>query len=50
VIRPTDPGQIDAMGAANFLMASGLFIGQPPAFTKLLLSMAADADAAKREF
>ncbi len=49
VIRPTDPGQIDAMGAANFLMASGLFIGQPPAFTKLLLSMAADADAAKRE-
>jgi hypothetical protein len=49
VIRPTDPGQIDAMGAANFLIASGLFIGQPPAFAKLLLSMAADADAAKRE-
>jgi hypothetical protein len=49
VIRPTDPGQIDALGAANFLIASGLFIGQPPAFTKLLLSMANEADAAKRE-
>jgi hypothetical protein len=49
VIRPTDPGQIDAMGAANFLIASGLFVGQPPAFAKLLLRMAAEADAAKRE-
>jgi hypothetical protein len=49
VIRPTGQGQIDAMGAANFLIASGLFIGQPPAFTSLLLSMASDADAAQRQ-
>jgi hypothetical protein len=48
VIRPTADGQIDAMGAANALIANGLFIGQPPAFTALLLDMAADADAATR--
>ena len=33
VIRPTGPGQIDAVGDANFLITSGLFIGQPPEFT-----------------
>jgi hypothetical protein len=49
VIRPTNAGQIDALGAANFLIAQGLFIGQPPSFSKLLLSMAAEADAAQRE-
>src|SRR3984957_8409639 len=49
VIRPTSPGQIDALGAANFLIASGLFIGQPPEFNELLIRMAKDADAAKRE-
>jgi hypothetical protein len=49
VIRPTGPGQIDALGAANFLINSGLFIGQPKEFTQLLLSMANAADAAKRE-
>jgi ferritin-like protein len=49
VIRPTGPGQIDAMGAANFLIASGLFIGQPPAFSALLLDMASAADAAQRQ-
>jgi hypothetical protein len=48
VIRPTGPGQIDAVGAANFLIASGLFIGQPPQFNELLLLMAQAADAAKR--
>ncbi len=48
VIRPTGQGQIDAMGAANFLIASGLFIGQSPQFTQLLLAMAAAADAANR--
>jgi hypothetical protein len=49
VIRPTSPGQIDALGAANFLIGSGLFIGQPPEFSALLISMANEADAAKRE-
>ncbi|HEX3685138.1 MAG TPA: hypothetical protein VHU83_21565 [Bryobacteraceae bacterium] len=49
VIRPTSPGQIDALGAANFLINSGLFIGQPNEFNKLLLTMANEADAAKRE-
>jgi hypothetical protein len=49
VIRPTSPGQIDALGAANFLIASGLFIGQPPEFNELLISMAKEADAAERE-
>ena len=50
VIRPTSPGQIDALGAANFLIASGLFIGQPGEFSELLLGMAQAADAAQREF
>ena len=48
VIRPTGPGQIDALGAANFLMASGLFIGQPPQFSQLLLDFANEADSAVR--
>ena len=36
VIRPTNFGQIDALGAAKFLINSGLFIGQPPAFFAVL--------------
>jgi hypothetical protein len=48
VIRPTGQGQIDAMGAANFLIASGLFIGQPPSFMQLLLELATNADSAVR--
>jgi hypothetical protein len=48
VIRPTSQGQIDAMGAAQFLIASGLFIGQSPTFTQLLLTLAKAADAAQR--
>jgi hypothetical protein len=48
VIRPTGPGQIDAKGAANFLIDSGLFIGQPPQFNEFLLLLAAAADAATR--
>jgi hypothetical protein len=48
VIRPSGDGQIDAMGAANALIANGLFIGQPPVFTELLLNMALQADAASR--
>ena len=49
IIRPTSPGQIDALGAANFLIGEGLFIGQPKEFNELLISMAKEADAAKRE-
>ena len=49
VIRPTSPGQIDAIGAANFLIASGLFTGQPKRFNQMLLTLANEADAAKRE-
>jgi hypothetical protein len=48
VIRPTSPGQIDAVGAIHALTADGLFIGQPQSFINLLLNMAAEADAAQR--
>jgi Ferritin-like domain len=50
VIRPVSPrGGIDAVGAVNALIADGLFIGQPKAFTDLLTRMAREADAARRE-
>jgi len=49
IIRPTGPGQLDALGAINGFIADGLFIGQPKAFTDLLLDLAADADRAQRE-
>jgi hypothetical protein len=49
VIRPTSQGQIDAVGAANFLIGEGLFIGQTPRFTELLLNLANAADAAQRQ-
>src|SRR6201981_2889141 len=50
VIRPVTPqGGIDAVGAINALIADGLFIGQPKAFTDRLLRMAREADAAQRE-
>lgn len=49
VIRPTAQGQIDAVGAANFLIGEGLFIGQTPRFTELLLNLAHAADAAQRQ-
>ena len=48
VIRPTSPGQIDAIGAINGFIADGLFIGQPQSFIELLLTLAAEADAAER--
>ncbi len=48
VIRPTSPGQIDAVGAVNALIADGLFIGQSPKFIGLLLSMAVETDAVQR--
>jgi hypothetical protein len=46
IIRPTETNNA-AMGAANFLRASGLFLGQPPAFFTLLQDLASDADAAR---
>jgi hypothetical protein len=49
VIRPTSAGQIDALGAANFLITQGLFTGQPKSFFELLLDLAHDADSAKRD-
>jgi hypothetical protein len=49
VIRPTAFGQIDALGAAKFLIASGLFIGQTPDFFRMLLNLALEADAANRQ-
>jgi hypothetical protein len=48
VIRPTSPGQIDAVGAVKALTADGLFIGQPPQFFELLEVLAIEADAAQR--
>jgi hypothetical protein len=48
VIRPTSPGQLDATGAINGFIADGLFIGQPQSFIELLLTLAAEADAAER--
>jgi Ferritin-like domain len=49
VIRPTSPGQIDAVGAINGFIADQLFAGQSPEFTELLLDLAHDADAARRQ-
>ncbi len=48
VIRPTSPHQIDAVGAIEGFITDGLFIGQPPAFTELLLKLARAADSARR--
>jgi hypothetical protein len=48
VIRPTGPGQINAVGFVNALIADGLFIGQPQSFTALLGEMAEAADEAVR--
>ena len=49
IIRPTETNGI-AMNVLNFLTNMGLFIGQSPAFFKLLRDLAQDADAAKRGF
>jgi hypothetical protein len=48
VIRPTGQNGTNAMGAANFLTASGLFIGQSQEFFTTLFGLAAAADAAQR--
>jgi hypothetical protein len=49
VIRPTSPGQVDARGAIQGAIDDGLFIGQPKEFVQLLLRMADEADAARRQ-
>src|SRR6201987_4824144 len=51
IIRPTSPGQLDARGAIRGFIADGLFIGQQhlAEFQTLILDMAAEADAARRE-
>jgi hypothetical protein len=49
IIRPTGPGQLDAVGAIQGFIKDGLFIGQPDdEFTELLLQMAEEADLARR--
>jgi hypothetical protein len=48
IIRPTGPGQLDAVGAIRGFISDGLFLGQPDEFTNLLLRMADDADQAQR--
>jgi hypothetical protein len=48
VIRPTGQDQTNAMGAANYLTSSGLFIGQSQEFFATLFGLAAAADAAQR--
>jgi hypothetical protein len=52
IIRPTSPGQLDARGAIEGFIADGLFIGQQQSkeFLDLIRDMAAEADAARREF
>jgi hypothetical protein len=47
IVRPTAT-QGAAMGAVKFLAASGLFIGQSPAFFEMVRDLAEDADAANR--
>jgi hypothetical protein len=47
IIRPTATHGA-AMGAAKFLTAMGLFLGQPPAFFAALTTLAQQADAARR--
>jgi hypothetical protein len=49
IIRPTGPGQLDAIGVINSFIADGLFLGQPPQFLQLITSLASAADAAQRE-
>jgi hypothetical protein len=49
IIRPTATKGA-AMGAVKALTADGLFIGQTDEFKELVNDLAADADAARREF
>jgi hypothetical protein len=48
IIRPTGPGQLDALGAINGFIADGLFIGQSREFIQLILELAQEADQSLR--
>jgi hypothetical protein len=48
VVRPSSPGQLDAVGVIEAFIAGGLFIGQPQEFINMLLNLAQSADAARR--
>jgi hypothetical protein len=48
IIRPTGPGQIDAVGGIRGFISDGLFLGQSDEFTDLLLRLADAADQAQR--
>jgi hypothetical protein len=48
IIRPTETKNA-AMGAAKFLMAENLFLGQSANFFSMIQDLASDADAARRE-
>ncbi len=48
VVRPTGPGQLDAVGVMRSFIEDGLFTGQPREFTNLLLELAVEADSATR--
>lgn len=50
IIRPTGPGQIDALGAIQGFIDDGLFIGQGNDFTDKVLGLAVAADDAQRGF
>ena len=47
IVRPTATRGA-AMGAVKFLAASGLFLGQSPAFFEMMRDLAEDADSAQR--
>jgi hypothetical protein len=49
IIRPTGAAHVSAMGAVNAFTADGLFRGQPQRFLDFLKSLAAAADAARRD-
>jgi hypothetical protein len=48
IIRPTATKGV-AMGAVNALTHDGLFIGQSPAFFRMIMELAEEADEARRE-
>ena len=48
IVRPTSTRQGGAVAAIRGLVASGLFIGQPPAFFAAATALAEAADAARR--
>jgi hypothetical protein len=50
VIRPSSSGQGGAVATIKSFVADGLFFGQSQKFINLLFELAAEADAARREF